>query len=230
MEPSRWFVPLCLQVVILSLFITTIVAQPKSCGWKCSEKGMIAVPRPYVPISNGCNGNDDKWMPDMLIAGGSNYTFEGCCKVHDICSQYCGISKTDCDDLFRDCMHDYCHEQEIGPEQHCRKISNLFYMGIAFFGCPLFKMYQSLACDCVETEVLADLVKKHTKQPEPKKLEVKPEKEKVFSKHSSQQTQMAQQKSGYHTPNVKHRTNPNVNNKLYSGVSNPYNFKKDSVL
>eukprot|EP01088_Endostelium_zonatum_P020132 TRINITY_DN726_c0_g1_i2.p1 TRINITY_DN726_c0_g1~~TRINITY_DN726_c0_g1_i2.p1 ORF type:complete len:217 (+),score=41.05 TRINITY_DN726_c0_g1_i2:33-683(+) len=140
-------------LLVLLCMIGYVESQAKSCTWKCKEKGTVAVPAPIIPISNGCAGNDEKWMPDMVVVSGQ-YNYHNCCNDHDVCYQECGVRKDDCDREFLKCMYSYCAKVEIG-ELSCKKVANLFFLGGSMFSCIAFTEAQDKACTCVNsTEVL----------------------------------------------------------------------------
>ena len=109
---TRWG-NILIMVVVLLCVLVGVEGQAKTCTWKCKEKNTVAVPNPIIPNLNGCAGNDEKWMPDMVVVSGQ-YNYHNCCNEQDQCYQTCGMPKEVCDKSFLQCMYKYCSNVEIG--------------------------------------------------------------------------------------------------------------------
>ena len=110
------------------------------CTHKCEEAGHVPRARAgHAPSSNGCGS--------MGFRVATEFDFEPCCHVHDVCYDTCGTDKVECDNEFKKCMYDQC-EIDASSRDACRSTANMFHMGTAGLGCNSFKVAQKNACEC----------------------------------------------------------------------------------
>lgn len=115
------------------------------------------------PTPNGCGTHDVK----VKLARHGNFT--PCCNEHDICYATCGHrTKSECDEVFRECMVAHCHAAYEPPPglstaassthargkrmamhlQHCLGEASLYYSGVYSLACGAYKRAQLRHCAC----------------------------------------------------------------------------------
>ena len=100
-------------------------------------------PNKTGPVSNGCG-------PASIPVQAPSFSFEECCKQHDICYGTCRSSKRECDNDFYRCMSCSCQEEYSGfvTEDSCLAAACSYHQAVHDYGCDAFSIAQSQSCLC----------------------------------------------------------------------------------
>ncbi|XP_037534458.1 group XIIB secretory phospholipase A2-like protein isoform X2 [Nematolebias whitei] len=119
------------------------------CQYRC-RYGDPPRPRPgyQLPEPNGCSSSLVGFQLDMGIPAMTK-----CCNQLDVCYDTCGLSKYDCDDEFRSCLHDICSDLKkslgfVSKVQACESMADALYNTVWTLGCRPYMNSQRAACLC----------------------------------------------------------------------------------
>jgi len=136
----------CIFVVLAKTKTTTKKPprnSPKSdCAFQCPPGKKITFNPLHTPSSNGCGTNVIKIKTDI--------DFTPCCNIHDICYDTCDpkLTKSVCDNNFKDCMYTMCKELATDLKQKCTTHADIFSATTGILGCSSFTSSRQNACLC----------------------------------------------------------------------------------
>ncbi|XP_034041565.1 group XIIB secretory phospholipase A2-like protein [Thalassophryne amazonica] len=123
------------------------------CQYRC-RYGKAPQPRAgyQLPEPNGCSSSLVGLQLDLGIPAMTK-----CCDQLDVCYDTCGMSKYDCDTLFRGCLYDICTDIKkslgfVSKVQTCESLADALYSTVWTLGCRPYMNSQRAACLCEEED------------------------------------------------------------------------------